>query len=190
MVLKALAKDAAERYASAALDKALSMFSRYDHVFTVILVRVAPSVTADLGPQKVRTIVRGVAGYLRGDLRMIDEVARLDDGRFFVLLPNTPGQGGAIVAARVVVGIRELLGARDESVTVKSFNPIDDLPALTALADEIRAPGDMDDQVWSGAYSSAGASDRNPALPTASSAPGPSTLNMSTAAAPDGSTKQ
>ena len=180
-----------QRYASAALDKALSTFSRYDQIFTVILVRVAPSVTANLGPQKVRTIVRGVAGYLRGDLRVIDEVARLDDGRFFVLLPSTPGAGGAIVATRVAVGIRELLGAREDSITVKTMNPVSDSTALTALADEIRATQDADgDQVWSGVYSSAGASDRNPALETASSAPGTSTLNMSTAAAPDGSTKQ
>ena len=180
-----------QRYASAVLDKALSGFQRYGHSFCVVLLTVAPSVTADLGPQKVRAVVRGVAGYLRGDLRMIDEVARLDDGRFFVLLPNTPTEGGALVAGRVCDGVRDLLGALDDSVSVRSLSAAEDTPAVTALADDVRPAPDPDDYpAWSGVYSSAGASDRNPAFDSASSAPGASTLNMSTAAAPEGSTKQ
>jgi GGDEF domain-containing protein len=180
-----------QRYGSAILDKALSGFERYGHNFCVILLSIAPSVTADLGPQKIRAVVRGVAGYLRGDLRMVDEVARLDDGRFFVLLPNTPSEGGELVAARVRHGVRELLGALDASVTVHKLSSAQDAPELAALADEVRMPVDADGfQVWSGEYNSAGASERKPALDSASSAPGASTLNMSTAAAPEGSTKQ
>ena len=180
-----------QRYASAALDKALSSYQRFDHAFTVMLVRLAPAVTAEFGPQKVRAIVRGVAGYLRGDLRLIDEVARLDDGRFFALLPNTPADGGAIVASRVSDGIRQLLGILPESLNVVTLSASEDTAALESLAREIRlVPEDPEDHVWSGVYNSAGASDLNPAFESTASAPGASTLNMSTAAAPDGSTKQ
>lgn len=180
-----------QRYASAVLDKSLAGFHRYDQPFTVVLITLASSITADLSSQRVRTLVRGVADYLRGDLRMVDELARLDDGRFFVLLPNTPSDGGSAVATRVVENVRQLLGARDESVASHTLCPGEDEPALVALADELRPIDDdgPDDQL-SGVYKSDGASERKPASERASSAPGASTLKISTAASPDGSTKQ
>jgi GGDEF domain-containing protein len=177
-----------QRYAHAALTRSIAAFERYDHQFTIILISIARSITAELGPQRARTIVRAISKHLRGDVRLVDEVARLDDGRYFVLLPNTPLENGRSAAARLVAGSRQLLGAREDSVMSHCLSPAGDIVALRALAEEI-APLPDDDQE-SGEYSSAGSNRRNPALDRAESAPGPSTLKMSTAAAPEGSTKQ
>jgi len=180
-----------QRHASETLRKAMAAHERYGAPFALVLVTLAPSITADIGPQRTRTLVRGVANQLRGDVRMVDEVARLDDGRFFVLLPHTPYEGGVVVAGRLAAVTRQLLGAREESVAATCFSAAEDGIALAALAAQIAVPAvDADAQVWSGAYSSAGDSARNPAAASAASAPGASTLKMSTAAAPEGSTKQ
>lgn len=180
-----------QRHAAETLRKAMSGHERYGSPFALVLVSLAPSITADLGPVRTRTLVRSVANQLRNDLRMVDEVARLDDGRFFVLLPHTPYEGGVVVASRLAAATRDLVGAREESVTATCFSAAEDAIALAALAAEIAKPAaDEGDQALSGAYSSAGESARKPPEASAASAPGPSTLNMSTAAAPDGSTKQ
>lgn len=178
-----------ERYASAELHKALSAHGRYSQQFSLVLLTVASEVTANMGPQRVRTLVRGVSSHLRGDLRMVDELARLNDGRFLVLLPHTQAEGGKVVSARLAGGVREILGTRDESVTARCLSTPDDTTELWALLASI-SEQTVSDYAGSGEYSSAGASVRNAAADSASSAPGASTLNMSTAAAPDGSTKQ
>jgi GGDEF domain-containing protein len=181
-----------QRYAYTALTRSIAAFERYGQQFTLALISLAPSITADLGAQRARNIVRSVSKHLRGDVRMVDEVARLDDGRFLVLLQNTPLENGKAATARLTSGVRQLLGAREESVISRCLSPETDAVALKTLADEIapRLGASPDDQEGSGAYSSAGASERNPARDSADSAPGASTLKMSTAAAPDGSTKQ
>lgn len=179
-----------QRYAHTALTRSIAAHERYQQQFTLALISLAPSVTADLGPQRVRNIVRSVSKHLRGDVRMVDEVARLDDGRFLVLLQNTPLEPGKTATARLTSGVRQLLGAREESVISRCLSPVTDAAALKALAEEIAPIDASHDQDGSGAYSSAGASERNPARDSADSAPGASTLSMSTAAAPDGSTKQ
>jgi GGDEF domain-containing protein len=183
-----------QRHAAVTLLRAIGGHERYGAQFSLVLVSMDPAVTADLGPQRTRTLVRAVANQLRNDLRMVDEVARLEDGRFFVLLPHTAREGGLVVAKRLAASVRDLVGARDESVTATCLGSVEDAIELTALADELSESAtdteDAPDQLWSGAYNSAGDSARNPADANATSAPGASTLKMSTAAAPDGSTKQ
>jgi GGDEF domain-containing protein len=178
-----------ERYASAELHKGLSAYERYSQQFSLVLLSVASEVTANMGPQRVRTLVRGISNYLRGDLRMVDELARLNDGRFFVLLPHTQSEGGNVVSKRLAGGVRELLGTREDAVTARCLSTPSDAQELWTLLNSI-SDQTVGDYAGSGEYSSAGASVLNPAPDNASSAPGASTLNMSTAAAPDGSTKQ
>jgi GGDEF domain-containing protein len=179
-----------QRYAVASLERALSAFERYQQPFSLVLITIASDVTATMGPKKVRTLVRGVSSYLRGDLRMVDELARLDDGRFLALLPHTSADGGDVVRARLAAGVRELIGAKEESVTARTLSTGKDAAALWSLLSEIAQDASEGVYSESGAYSSAGESVLNPAEASAVSAPGPSTLNMSTAAAPEGSTKQ
>ena len=75
---------------------------------------------------------------------MVDEVARLGDGRFLVLLPHTPREGGAIVCDRLASGVRQVLGAREESVSSVCFSAIEDEVAIDALLAEIALPDTLD----------------------------------------------
>ena len=179
-----------ERYAVSALQRALGAFERYQQPFSLVLVTLCADITANMGPHKVRTLIRGVSAYLRADLRMVDELARLRDGRYFVLLPHTNQEGGQVVADRLLGGLRELLGSKPESVRVRCLSATGDAAELWGLLSEMASDSELPVYPGSGAYSSAGASALKPPVESALSAPGPSTLNMSTAAAPDGSTKQ
>lgn len=180
-----------QRHAADTLRKSISSHERYGASFALVIVSLAPAIYADLGPKRTRTLVRAVANQMRGDLRMVDEVARLDDGRFFVLLPHTPYEGGCVVATRLAAATRALVGAREESVKATCFSAAEDTIALARLADELADPAAATvGQTRSGAYNSSGDSEQNPASESAASAPGASTLNMSTAAAPEGPAKQ
>ena len=153
-----------QTYAHAALTRSIASFERYGQQFTIAVITLSPSLTADLGPQRVRNVVRGVAKHLRNDVRMVDEVALLNDGRFLVLFPNTPVENAATPATRLARGARQLLGAKDESITARCLGPVDDLPALKALVAEIAPERDESEgQSESGEYSSAGERTRNPA---------------------------
>lgn len=177
-----------QRYASSTLERARARFARYGEPFSIVMLEMSPSLTLELRPSRQRALVRGAANYVRSDIRMVDEIARLADGRFMVLLPHTPREGGLVVKDRLQAGMCQTLGAREESVTATCYGAAEDAVALASLASEIH-PGD-EDQGVSGVYTSAGSSTRNPADRRAASAAGSSTLSTSTAASPEVSTKQ
>lgn len=127
-----------ERFIYRALMAASGQQARYDTPYTVVLIKVAASVMDDLRAAKQRTLVRGVAGHIRGDIRLVDEAGRLDDGRFIVVLPHTPKDGGRIVAERLNAGVARVLGARDESVTTTVLGTPDDLDELAVLRDSLK----------------------------------------------------
>jgi GGDEF domain-containing protein len=179
-----------QTYAASSLDKALGRLDRYSEDFSAVVVKLSPSLTADLRPARQRSMIRSVSSHICSDVRIVDEVARLDDGRFLVILPHTPKVGGEIVTARVGAGVRRLLGARDESVRVKCLSGAEDRAAIKALLDEIKPDEPLEDQSASGEYKSDEASTRNPAETSRDSAAGSSTFSTSTAALPEGSTKQ
>ena len=180
-----------QRYAWRSLEQARARFARYGEPFTLVIITMSASVTAELRPSRQRALVRSVANHVRGDTRMVDEVARLDDGRFLVLLPHTPKEGGVVVRDRLSAGVRQLLGVRDEAVSIVCLASAEDATAVATFADEIATSeaGD-DDQDASVAYSSPAGIVRNPADRRTPSAAGSSTLSTSTAASPEGSTKQ
>lgn len=129
-----------QRYVYQALEQAQGRFTRYDEPFSLLLLTLSPSLTVGLRPSRQRTLIRGVANYIRGDVRMVDEVSRLGDGRFAVLLPHTPRVGGMVVRARVVEGVRHALGAREESVSAVCYGAGEDAVAILALLAEIAIP--------------------------------------------------
>lgn len=176
-----------QAYMRSELDQARSRFTRYGEAVSILTVTLSPALTADLSPARQRALVRGVADHIRSDIRMVDEVGRLDDGRFVVLLPHTPKSGAAVVVDRLGKGVRKALGAREESVTVRCIALPEDETAYRSLVESITPEEDAQE---SGEYSSSADMQRNPALDSASSAAGSSTLKTSTAASPEGSTKQ
>ena len=122
-----------QRKAAELIENARERFSRYSEPFSVIVIEQAPTLLAGLRPTRQRAIVRAVANHLRGDVRMVDEVARLDDGRFLVVLPHTSREGGLVVSERLAEGVRQTLGAKDELVTARCFAAAEDQLEIESL---------------------------------------------------------
>jgi len=125
-----------QRRAAELLASARERFARYGEPFSVVVIAQTPSPDADPRPTRRRALVRAVADHLRGDIRMVDEVARLDDGRFLVILPHTDRQGGVIVAERLTEGVRQLHG-EDGAVSGQCFSAEEDELELGSLANGI-----------------------------------------------------
>ena len=173
------------------LGRSLAENACYGREFSVMLLALHTEQDAEQTPRQRRATARSVVNLLRGDVRMVDLVARLDDGRFFVLMPQTPASGATMAAGRLTSGLRQLLEVEPAALSVRCLSTGDDETALASLSAELATrPYCEADQASSGAYSSLGASDLKPDAVSTSSAPTASTLKMSTAAAPDGSTKQ
>jgi hypothetical protein len=122
-----------QRTAAALLSGARERYSRYGEVFSVVLIAPAPS-HSDATPTRQRAVVRAVANYLRGDVRMVDEVARLDDGRFMVILPHTRREGAAVVTTRLTEGVRHALDAEKDAVSARCLSAVEDEVELASLA--------------------------------------------------------
>lgn len=126
-----------QAYLGRILEASLGMHARYKTPFSLVLITLAPALTSELKPSRRRSLLRAVANHIRNDVRLVDDVARLDDGTFVMLLPQTPKTGGEIAAGRVREGLRELLGARDESVVARVLGVPEDLTELNSLRDSI-----------------------------------------------------
>jgi GGDEF domain-containing protein len=122
-----------QRTAAALLSGARERYSRYGEVFSVVLIAQAPSANHG-APTRQRAVVRAVANYLRGDVRMVDEVARLDDGRFMVILPHTRREGGLVVTRRLVEGVEHALDAEKDGVSARCLSAVEDEVELASLA--------------------------------------------------------
>lgn len=123
-----------QTYVRRMLENSLAAAARYGTRFSVVVLELRPRLTAELRASRQRSFVRAVANHVRNDVRLIDEVGRLDDGRFVVLFPHTPKEGAQIAAERVRQGVRDLVGAKDDSVTTAVFGSDDDGEAISALA--------------------------------------------------------
>lgn len=115
------------------LSNAQGQFARYGTHYSVVTLTLSPSLTADLRPTKQRSVLRAVADHIRQDVRLVDDVARLDDGRFLMLLPQTPKEGALIAGERVRAGARDVLGAKDSSLSMMVLGTEEDSEALIAL---------------------------------------------------------
>ncbi len=136
-----------QRFAAQALEQAIARHSRYGEPFSIVIVALAPSATGDHRAEQLRTRVRSVANFLRDDVRMVDDVARLDDGRFVVLLPHTAGAFAPIVASRLADGVRQALGLKEGGVTTTCLGADENVAALAEFAKNIGAgeSGDAED---------------------------------------------
>jgi len=128
-----------QRRAWELIRKARERHSRYGESFAIVELSDTPAVFAGLRPARQRALVRAVAGYLRGNVRLIDEVARLDDGRFLVVLPHTGRDGGGIVAERLLSGVAQTLDVAEDAIGVRCLTAADELE-LTSLAASIAPP--------------------------------------------------
>lgn len=176
-----------QRFFGKQLDVALSRCERYNETASVVLLTISPSHSGSQRPARQHALVREIAAEILDGVRNADVVARLDDGRFALLLPHTPKRAAETVASRVRTSVRLLVSIPDDALAAVTLGAPEDLPALRFLVGQCLKDADQD---ASGSYNSAASSTRKPADVSTPPAPGASTLKMSTAAVPDGSTKQ
>lgn len=127
-----------QRFILRSLDNASGQYARYETPYSVVLIELSGHLMTDIRVARQRSLVRGVADYVRNDIRLVDEAGRLDDGRFMVVLPHTPRTGAEVVAKRLHAGVCDVLGARDESVNVAFLGTPEDTGELERLRESLR----------------------------------------------------
>lgn len=124
-------------HAAASLTRGIGRFTRYSEQFSIVVITLSPAIFSDMSALRQRRIVRAIADHIRSDVRLVDEVARLDDGRFVVFLPHTPRTGAVVVRDRIMGDLPSVLGSRPEAVSASVLSAPEDFDALNAFADSI-----------------------------------------------------
>ena len=128
-----------QRFIVRALEAALGQFRRYETEFSVVLIEMSDTLTAELRVSKQKAIVRGIANYIRNDIRLVDELGRLDDGTFIAVLPHTPREGATVVADRLHKGVCHTVGSKQESVQVEVLAAPADIDSVDSMHQELLA---------------------------------------------------
>jgi len=110
---------------------AMGSFQRYGAPFSVIVLTIDS--TPELGP---RDLARTVGSTSRRELRLVDEVGRLESGAFAVLLPQTAKPGAEVVASPPRCAVADAAGTIPGSRHLGTEWPLDDLQAIEALVEE------------------------------------------------------
>ncbi len=124
-------------HAARAIESALASWQRYQTPFSLVVMRIDPGLYEGLRPARHRTMMRHVAGTLRGDVRLVDDIAFRGQNEFIVLLPNTEPEGAAVAAARLHELACDTLGADDSTITTEVLACSRDEGRLAALVQEI-----------------------------------------------------
>ena len=121
-----------QRFITRTLRTMVSQHEEAHRTFSVAILSLAGVATADPRPGK-RSSLRAVATYVRDQVRLIDDVARLDDGRIVLVFPLTTKPGARLAAERIRRGVGRLLGVKNESMRLDVFNAEEDLHAIRDL---------------------------------------------------------
>lgn len=122
------------------LERAAEKYERYGEACSVVVLSMSPSALSGFRPARQRTLIRDLANRIRSDVRAVDQVARLDDGRFVALLPHTGREGGLVVRDRLLTLARAEISPASDSVTAICLSLPDDAPEVLSFIDEIRPP--------------------------------------------------
>jgi len=122
------------RYCGQTIKNGLGQFTRYQVPFSIAVVGLSPGLFAELRPSRQRSLLRGVASHIRNNIRLVDDVGYIGDGRFVVIFPQTPGSGASVASDRIRAGVRDHIGAKDESVTATPLAVPGDAATMCDLA--------------------------------------------------------
>lgn len=125
------------RYAADAIASGVGQWQRYQTPFSVVVITLGQGVYAALKTSRSRQLLRQVAGHIRNDIRMVDDLAAGEPWVFHVLLPRTDAAGAAVVAERLTVGLREMLGTRDDAVSAQVLSAERDAQTLKHLVETL-----------------------------------------------------
>jgi GGDEF domain-containing protein len=121
------------------LASGIARYRRYGTPLCVVRLDLAPGLFVEYRPFRRRAMLRRVAQFVRNDVRLVDDIGRLDDGAILIVLPSTPESGGQVVAARLRDGVSNLLQARDDAVTSELLSTDTDPDAVARMVDDLKA---------------------------------------------------
>lgn len=127
------------RFLAQLLANNLAVHARYDTPFSVALISLSPALTSGLKPARRRSLLRTVANHIRNDVRLVDDVGRLEDGTFLLVLPETHKDGANVAAGRVQANVREFLGGSDGSVQAQALSAPEDVREIESLQERIQS---------------------------------------------------
>lgn len=90
-----------------AIDREVKRCRRSGRPMSVVLCEIdsLPTIVSEHGPQAGESADHQLGDLLRSSAREIDLVARVGDGRYGILLPETPDRNAAVVAERLLIAI-------------------------------------------------------------------------------------
>lgn len=125
------------RYAAESILSGVGQWERYQTEFSVVKMVLDQSVYASFKQPRYRQVMKQVAGHMRNDIRMVDDLAFAAPGTFLVLLPRTPLGGAGVVAERLSKGVSSLLDTKPETLTVTMLSASGSAAELRGLAESL-----------------------------------------------------
>lgn len=126
-------------------DLEMARATRYQTLFSVVLVEFPESVLGELGRRQRANALKGLGKILRESVRTVDRVIHAYDGerhRLAVVLPETGREGAGVFSRRLVDWVSDFLRQRSaptEAVTQQLFTFPDDEAAIRTLREEFAA---------------------------------------------------
>ncbi len=127
-----------ERFIARTMRGMVLQHERYGSPFGIVLVGVPGVAAGHRGPER-RRAMREIATHIRGNVRLVDDVGRLDDSTFVLVLPETHKDGASVAAGRVQANVREFLGGSEGTVSAKALAAPEEIAEIVALRDRIDA---------------------------------------------------
>jgi PleD family two-component response regulator len=126
-------------------DLEMARSTRYQTLFSVVLVEFPTSALAGLNRRQRANVLKGLGKILRESVRTVDRVIHAFDGerhRLAVVLPETGHEGADVFAHRLVDWVSDYLRQRNaatDAVTQQLFTFPDDEAAIRTLREEFAA---------------------------------------------------
>lgn len=124
-------------------DLEMARSTRYQTLFSVVLLDLPAAPFGALPSRQRRTLLRDLGRHLREGVRTVDHVVHVrDDGRhrFATILPETAGQGAEVFRARLGEQVRGYLGERGVALDLTEVETrCVTFPGDEAALDELRS---------------------------------------------------
>lgn len=139
-----LAVDASSRvytsdFITRTIRTAVASYRRYGAPFSVIVIEIDASVTEGMRPAGAKNVVKIVAGHLRNELRLVDDVGRYHGGAFLAMLPQTSKKDAEGVAARLATDLRSTLAVPEGAIRTQTFGSTEDIAEIETLSADVAA---------------------------------------------------
>lgn len=124
-----------ECFATTTLRSMIRQYERFHKPFSIVVLSSPAMPRPDKTSDNFASLRAG-AGFLKDNVRLIDDVARLDDGRIVLIFPQTGKAGARIAADRIHRGLVQVLRVKGDVVRMEFLGADEDLQAIKELSGE------------------------------------------------------